>query len=227
MPAAASLRSADMNWRLIKDYLAEGLIQFRRFDLRWSYLVTAAAIVLGVVLNVCISQGWVVWPVIFVVSLITMVHEAASRNTQGVPPIQVYALFAGVLVVCLVWLMIMAAFGPWLLVIATPLLVWYAGKGILENRRRDKLIEQRRKDGQCVGCGEPIDGSFEVCPNCGLDCDPDGQRLQRVATMARSRANPVRGRDVIKGTAALTHAQRRAQALADRSASRPGRKRPS
>jgi len=215
-----------MNWRLIWDNIRPAFTQFRRFDLRWSYLVMGAAIVIGVILNLLMPHGWVVWPIVFVVSLISMVHEASDRNAQGVPPLAVYGLFGGALVACVVWLMVMKLCGPWLMVIATPPLLWYAGKGILENRRRDKLIEQRRSEGLCIGCGEPMDKSFEVCPNCGLDFDPDGQRLQRVASIARSRANPGRGRDVIKGTAPFTHAQRRAKALAERSQNRPGRKGP-
>jgi hypothetical protein len=121
------------------------------------------------------------------------------------------------------WLMVMKFCGPWLMIVATPPVLWYAGKGYLENRKREQLIEQRRKDGQCVGCGEEIDKSYEVCPYCGLDLDPDSQRLSRVANVARSRANTARGREVIKGAAQFTHAQRRAKALAERR-NRPGGK---
>jgi hypothetical protein len=212
-----------MNWRPIWDDVIGALNQFRKFDLRWSYLVAAAAVLIGAIASIYLPHGWAIWPVVFVVSLIAMVHEASSRNTDEIPPLQVYALFGGMLVVCLLWLVLMAAAGPWLLIVAMPLLVWYTGKGIIENRRREKLIVSRRAEGLCVGCGEPLDPSFEVCPQCGVEVNPDGDRLKRVARMAQSTVNSARSREVIKGNAKLTHAQRREQQISSRRQRVPGR----
>ena len=73
------------------------------------------------------------------------------------------------------------------------------GKAFLKQRERNKLIEQRRADGQCIHCGELADENLGVCMNCGNDPDPSANQLSRVAAMVRGAAQSDRARAVIQG----------------------------
>src|SRR3989442_4467205 len=74
----------------------KGLREYFDYDIRWSYWLVGGLIALGIVSTFLPwSHGWIVWPFIFVVGFMSMVHEAAERNGQGVPPFHVYSLFVG------------------------------------------------------------------------------------------------------------------------------------
>ena len=73
--------------------------------MRWSYWLIISLILVGIVANIVLSHGWTIWPFIFCVGFMSMVHEAAERNGQGVPPLHVYAFL---LCVIAVWVFLTA-----------------------------------------------------------------------------------------------------------------------
>src|SRR5436309_16125264 len=79
--------------------------EFGRKDLRWSYGAVAILIVIGILSNIFFRHGWAIWPFCFAAGAMAMVHEAAERTGQGVPPLYVYA---GLVVILAIWA-IMAA----------------------------------------------------------------------------------------------------------------------
>src|SRR5690349_13687686 len=89
-----------------KEALGKGFKDYLSFDMRWSYGLIAVAIVVGIVASF-MSHGWTVWPFVFIVCFMSMVHEAAQRNGQGVPPFHVYALLVGTIVG---WIVVVAIF---------------------------------------------------------------------------------------------------------------------
>src|SRR3954462_7130823 len=73
---------------------------FGRKDLRWSYGAVVILIVIGVFSNIFFRHGWAIWPFCFAAGAMAMVHEAAERTGQGVPPLYVYG---GIVAVLVIW----------------------------------------------------------------------------------------------------------------------------
>src|SRR5256885_16185989 len=85
--------------------LSETLRDFQRKDLRWSYGAVAILILIGIFSNIFFRHGWAIWPFCFAAGAMAMVHEAAERTGQGVPPLYVYA---GLVVVLIIWAILAA-----------------------------------------------------------------------------------------------------------------------
>src|SRR5438876_1871230 len=83
------------NLRQLGRTLPTTLAEFYSRDLRWSYLAIGAMIIVATVVNLLFSHGWTVWPFMFSAGVLFMVHEAAERNGEGVPPLHVYGLLIG------------------------------------------------------------------------------------------------------------------------------------
>src|SRR5438132_11300131 len=95
----------------------KGLREYFDYDIRWSYWLVGGMIALGAVSSLFLSHGWTVWPFVFIACFMSMVHEAAERNGQGVPPFHVYALLVGGVAVWIVVVLLFSFVNPVVLMI--------------------------------------------------------------------------------------------------------------
>src|ERR1051325_8943872 len=100
-----SKRSAKIIMRSPMGRFSSTFRDFGRKDLRWSYGAVAILIVIGVLSNIFFRHGWAIWPFCFAAGAMAMVHEAAERTGQGVPPFYVYG---GVVAVLVIWAVVAA-----------------------------------------------------------------------------------------------------------------------
>src|SRR6476660_5951629 len=112
--------------------------EFWRMDMRWSYMVSAGLVVVGVIVNILLPHGWTVWPFVGAAALLMMVHEAAERNGHGVPPLHVYALFFGGLAAWIITMAILSVTNPLIVVLGIACLGYYCAKAYLKDRERNK-----------------------------------------------------------------------------------------
>lgn len=193
---------------------SDTLRDFRRKDLRWSYGAVAILIVIGVASNIFFRHGWAIWPFCFAAGAMAMVHEAAERTGQGVPPLYVYA---GVIVILIVWVIFAAIatfLHPIVLFIGFTVLAYQLLRGFIQQRQRRRLIDWRRQEGLCVRCGEAIDQSRATCASCGNE--PDPSQLKRIASVVKNRDDYTRNRSVLTPQRADATVKQREQALMQR-----------
>jgi hypothetical protein len=180
----------------VQDWLKRipgALALFRDHDLRWSYFLLAAGLVVGTLVNLFLPHGWTAWPGVAMVLILFYVHEAADRNGQGVPPLHVYALFAAAGIAWLILTLLLSALNPLILIIAFAGGIYIAVRAQLRERERRRVIAQRRADGLCIFCGEPADAQAGYCLNCGEEPDPEllqRQRIQAVVLNSGNAATP-------------------------------------
>jgi len=183
-----------------------------RKDLRWSYGAVAILIVIGVLSNIFFRHGWAIWPFCFAAGAMAMIHEAADRTGQGVPPLYVYA---GLVVVLIIWAILAAIASllhPVVLFIGFAVLTYQLLRGFIQQRERKRLIEYRREEDLCVRCGEPIDHARATCGSCGNE--PDPSQLKRIASVVKNRDDYTRSRSVLTPQrATATVAQKEQQLL--------------
>src|SRR5882724_10756130 len=109
----------------IKAYVVKAWKSFGWTDLRWAHLWIVSLIVGAGVINLLLPNGWTIWPLIPVMAAMIVINEAAERNDQGIPPLQIYAF---VVVVTLVWLagvIIMSQVPIFIQLTGVGALVWY------------------------------------------------------------------------------------------------------
>lgn len=199
--------------------------QFNRDDMRWSYWLALGLIALGIVLHFALAGGWVVWPFIFAAAGMSMVHEAADRNGQGVPPLHVYGFVLGVIAVWVIVVMLFSiVLNPVVIMVGIIALGYQVARGFLQERERNRVMEVRRGLGLCIFCGEPVEEKSQLCENCGNEPDPSNIRLRRVASIVNQRKDPDRARVAIQGGMVKESMSSREQALIARHRSRTGRK---
>ncbi|HEV8377543.1 MAG TPA: hypothetical protein VGP99_01740 [Tepidisphaeraceae bacterium] len=187
---------------------------FRRKDLRWSYGAVGILIIIGVLSNIFFRHGWAIWPFCFAAGAMAMVHEAAERTGQGVPPLYVYT---GVVVVLVIWAILatIASFlHPIVLFIGFAVLAYQLLRGFIQQRERKRLIEYRREEDLCVRCGEPIDHTRATCFACGQE--PDPAQLKRIASVVKNRDDYTRSRSVLTPQRATATVAQKEQALLQR-----------
>lgn len=190
-----------------------GLTHFFQYDMRWSYYGIGVLVLVGVAVNLLFHNGWVVWPFLFGAGLMSMVHEAAERNGQGIPPLYAYAFLLGAIALWAVLALMLSVLNPVVLICGIVALGYHCAKGYIHDRQRTKLIETRRAQGRCIHCGELIEQKTAVCLNCGEEPDPVGQRMRRVASIVGGRKDVSRARAGIRPDSNATSASRREQAL--------------
>jgi hypothetical protein len=198
----------------ISDRLTSTLRMFGMRDLRWSYGAVGILIVVGVCSHIFLKHGWAVWPFCFAAGAIAMVHEAAERNGQGVPPLYVYGGVIALLVVWVILSVIASFFHPVVLFIGFAVLGYHLFRGYIQQRERKRLIEYRREEGLCVRCGEPTDPQKATCLNCGQE--PDPAQLKRIASVVKNRDDYSRTRSVLTPQRATATASQREQQLLQR-----------
>src|SRR4051812_35241113 len=191
--------------------LSDTLRDFRRKDLRWSYGAVAILIGIGIFSNIFFRHGWAIWPFCFAAGAMAMIHEAAERTGQGVPPLYVYSGVVAVLVIWAVVAAIASFLHPIVLFIGFAVLGYQLLKGFIQQRERKRLIEYRREEGLCVRCGELIDQTRATCMNCGSE--PDPQQLKRIASVVKNRDDYTRSRSILTPQRATASVSQREQAL--------------
>jgi hypothetical protein len=197
----------------LKDRLLTVGREFVQQDLRYSYYVAAGLILLGAIVNLTLAHGWTVWPFVFVASFMTMVHEAAERSGQGVPPLYVYAGFVSMLTLWVIGAVIFSALPPIVLLIGAIAIIYQCAKGYILQHQRSALVATRRANGLCVHCGEAFKVNQLECPNCGNEPNPEGIRLSRVSAVVSNRKNTARARSTIGRQSANAGVAQKEQAL--------------
>ena len=193
------------NWARLQGALAAGpahvrkhlplvLGHYARHDARISHVIIGGLVVLGTMVNLFMPHGWTVWPLVVMAAMIILIHEAADRHGQGVPPLYVYALFAAALLSYFVLVLILGAVNPLLLGAGMLALTYYGGQGYLKRRERALLISKRRAAGLCIYCGAVADPQHAFCLRCGEEPDPDAALLKRVAEAPRTAQGKARTR---------------------------------
>ena len=137
----------------IKADVTTALREFSMHDLRWSHLLIGMMILIGAIVNLLLPHGWTVWPFVLAAGIMTMVHEAAERNGQGVPPLHAYAFFAGAVLTWVVLVSIFAVVNPFILVAGILGLGYHSARAYMKGRQRVLLIATRRAEGKCIHCG--------------------------------------------------------------------------
>ncbi len=217
-----------VNLQTVKEGKEKALVALKQFydeDMRWSYFVILGLIVGGIVVNFFWPQLWIMWPFVFAVAVLSIVHETAERNGQGVPPLYAYGFLIGVLVfwVAVITLLNLVV-NKYVLMFAIIGLGYQCAKAWVQERERTKLMESRRAQGMCIHCGEPIPEKTAVCLNCGLEPDPLGQRMRRITSIVGGKKDAVRARAAIKQESLASSASKREQAMLAKRASLRGQK---
>jgi hypothetical protein len=168
--------------------------QYVELDLRWSYVIIAGLIVIGIVANCLLPHGWTIWPFIAAAGLMLMINEAATRNGQGVPPMRVYALFASAIAIWIAIVVLLSALNIFIIIAGIGVVLYYAIRAQIQQRERNRLIAFRRENRCCIHCGQPANPDDAFCENCGEEPNPEVARMHRVANMARNTESAARAR---------------------------------
>jgi hypothetical protein len=187
-----------------------------RTDLRWSYLLIFAMMAGGVVINLFMPHGWTVWPLVMAAGMMLLIHEAADRNGEGIPPLQVYAFFLGALVIWFFMMAVLSIVNPVILLVGLIAAGYYCALGYIRQREHKLLVTKRRMEGLCIFCGEPADYDLAFCPRCGREPDPDDAQLRRVAHAPRSGNVKERARSALMPPPAAAAMKQKEQSLIDR-----------
>src|SRR5688500_13637487 len=108
-----------------------------------------------------------------------LVHEAAERNGEGIPPFHVYTWLISVLIVWMFAMLALSVLNPLVVLAGIGAVVYFVARGIVRDQERRRIVEFWRAEGRCTNCGEPADRGNEYCINCGEEPDPDATRLRR------------------------------------------------
>src|SRR5688572_22872786 len=139
--------------------------------MRWSCIVAASLIVIGIIINLVFTNGWIIWPFLAVAGVMSMIHEAAERNGQGVPPLYAYAFLLGAILFWIFIALVTSVLNPHVLLFGLVALAYQCLKAWLHDRERTRVMNARRAAGQCVHCGEIADPKIGMCMNCGNEPD--------------------------------------------------------
>ncbi|HEX4055523.1 MAG TPA: zinc ribbon domain-containing protein [Tepidisphaeraceae bacterium] len=202
-----------MTAKSIKTQIAAVLREYARHDLRTSHIVVGAMIVVGALLNLIFTHGWTVWPFVLAFGILTYINEAADRNGQGIPPLQVYAFFVGVGAFWVVIVLVISRINPIIMLIGIAALLYRVTEALLRQRERDRLIAFRRTQGLCIHCGEMNEPDAVLCESCGEEPNPEDAILKRVAQICRTPQDMVRARATLMRTAVSTSAGAKESAL--------------
>src|SRR4051812_5408234 len=97
-----------------KDKAANALKEFYRNDMRWSYWIIGGLIAIAIVASF-FKGGWQLYPFLFAAGVLSMIHEAADRNGQGVPPLYAYAFLLGGIGIWILVVLIFSFVNPFIL----------------------------------------------------------------------------------------------------------------
>jgi hypothetical protein len=204
-------------WRQkAKHFIRLWLRTYIRTDMRLSYLLIFGMMVIGVLVNLFMPHGWTVWPFVMAAGMMLLIHEAADRNGEGIPPLYVYAFFIGAMLSWFLMMTMLSLINPVILIVGLIVMGYYSALGYIRQREHKRLVMRRRMDGQCIYCGTPADYDLAFCAKCGREPDPDDAQLKRVAHAPRGDGIKQRARDSLKPPPAATAMKSKEQALIDR-----------
>jgi hypothetical protein len=206
-------REVTVGFKSAVKQVAHSFRQLDVTDLRWTHFAIVGMVIGGAVINLFLHNGWTVWPLVMVAALMTAVHEAADRAGQGVPPLTVYACFAGAIFLWIGLVMVLSAVNMLVIIAAILALAYFSAKGWLKTRIRQELIQYRIAHDLCVYCGEPSSTNLEYCENCGMEPNPVTAEARRLSDSTHRNANATHARSVLKGEAMGASAARKEQAL--------------
>lgn len=181
--------------------------------MRYSHIILGSMVALGAVVNLLLPHGWTVWPFVVSAAIILTIHELAERHGHGIPPLHVYAWFAGAMALWMLAVVVLSVVNPLVLLLGVAVLGYFSVQGYLKQRARQRLMASRKLAGLCIHCGHVIDPGLAFCEGCGEDPDPEGNRLQRVASAPGGRQRKERLRSVLKPPPPASAAQQKEQAL--------------
>ncbi len=199
-----------------KHFVRLWLRSYVRTDMRWSYLTIFGMMAAGALINFFMPHGWTVWPVVMMVGMMLLIHEAADRNGEGIPPIFVYGFFIGAMLTWFLLMAVLSTVNPLILVIGLVAAGYYCALGYIKQREHKKLVIQRRMAGLCIYCGTPADLDLAYCPKCGREPDPEDARLKRVINAPRSEGDKKRARESLKPPPNKATMRAKEQMLLDR-----------
>jgi hypothetical protein len=198
----------------LKKNVKQTLREYGQTGLRWSYVIVAVMAVLGAIVNLFLPHGWVIWPAVLAIGIMVMINEAASRNTQGVPPLVVYGWVIVALIIWVAMAVIFSAIFPILMIVGIPAMIGYAIYAYLKNRKRERLLNERREKGICIHCGLRLEAKLEDCPHCGKEqaLEP-WSLLRRMQVRDRTTEDVARARDLLTPKPPTVAAKRKEEAL--------------
>jgi hypothetical protein len=195
------------------------VIQLREFyenDMRWSYYLSAALIVTVVLSSIFFEHGWTLGPFAMVIGALSMVHEAAERNGQGVPPFHAYLLVLGIILVWSAIALICSILHPVIMALGLIAIGYQCARGYIQEQERNELIVERRKARCCIFCGTQTEIGYPFCPGCGEEPDPAGTRLGRVRNIVELRKNSLDTRAILTPKPPTAGVAAKERALLDR-----------
>jgi uncharacterized OB-fold protein len=100
------------------------------------------------------------------------------------------------------------------MIVGIPAMIGYAIYAYLKNRKRERLLNERREKGICVHCGLRLEAKLEDCPHCGKEqaLEP-WSLLRRMQVRDRTTEDVARARDLLTPKPPTVAAKRKEEAL--------------
>jgi len=132
--------------------------------------------------------------------VLLVVNDASDRNGVGIPPLQAYGLFFGIIVVFFLFIALVSTINPWVvigLVIAGAIFIaldW------VKRKSKDREYAKRRAAGVCVRCCTPVGKALdEECSNCGMPVHMERITLARLAKAIGMKGGTINPRQTLLG----------------------------
>jgi hypothetical protein len=173
-------------------------------DLPMVWLIIIGLVIFGFIatftINLFASGGLVIWPFIFAVSVLLLLNEASDANGVGVPPLQAYGLFGGIIVVFFLFVALVSRINPWVVILFTLAAAAFAMNDWRQRQIKQREMEKRRLAGVCVRCLTPVGKEIdEECSNCGYPVNSERVSLMRLGRAIAQRSDSTKMRAVLGG----------------------------
>jgi len=166
--------------------------------------IVGAGIVAQIIFWIMGIHAIVIWPFIFAVAVLLILNDASDQSAAGIPPFQVYALFAGTLLGMSLFVFIVSqTINPWLIILGVIGVTIYLIRDWGLRKQKEKELDRRRLAGLCVKCVQPIgehNGPEDVCRHCGTAVNAERMNLFRLGKSMSTRVRPDNARQVLTGT---------------------------
>jgi len=168
-------------------------------------IIVGCGLVAQIVMWMMGIHAIVIWPFIFAVCVLLILNDASDQSAVGIPPFQVYGLFAGVFVGMFIFVFIVSeTINPWLIILGVIGVTAYLIHDWTVRKQKEREIERRRQAGLCVKCCKPVGGNNaaeDVCPHCGMPVNPERMNLFRLGkAMSMRPKSPGNTRQVLTGS---------------------------
>ncbi len=175
-------------------------VKDEKFRLPFVWYIVFGLVLIGLVVNIFLAGGMIVWPFVFAVSLLLLSNDASDRHGVGVPPLQAYALFGGTLAALFLFVALVSTINLWLLGVLLLAGTAYVARDWAQRRSKQRALNLRRLAGLCVRCGTPVkNGLDERCSACGTPVNPERLSLFQLGRAITMKAQPSKARQVLTG----------------------------